>query len=1003
MRRDLMKSLIQTLKEICTSYPLSEKVLIVDHYRTGEQILNEFINTGHCVINIKIHTIQDIAIKFLSQKFIQIKFITPTIGSILMTSIIKTLKDKQKLHYFHLLETTPSLSMTMYKTIQEIRLSGYSSTHFPRDIFKMKDKASDLQKILYEYERILEKNSYWDETKAFLKVIEQVNIVEMDKCIFLFQPNLSFIGIEEQFVSMLLSKHSYILPIAPVYEITPPARFAFILEAHGKAQPSDFSYLLSNNHHLGNIDFELFASHTEEEEINEMLRRMMQKEIPFDTCACFYSQQEPYQMMMYQLSEKMKIPVTFGEGLPITVTNPGKMILEILQWFKQDFSAPSFLNLLQEGVFDFDAESPSILSITRMIRNSEIGTGKERYLQKLQVKIHELKEELNRDSEEHHFSIEKKIAEYTWLYQWFETLFQFIPSHYGGGKWKGYLDLLDFILEFAKIQSVYDKLSKDALVEQIQLLRSFATEPNSQKEMLSILEEYLLTIRIGASGPKSGSLHFTSFQQALFINRKNLYYIGFDNQRFPGKVKENPLLLDDERKALCANLPLHREKAKENIFHLLQALACSTGRLTISYPVFNQQENRLNTPSHFFLTCYRILINNSEANNEQLIGNLLIKSHFETDKINQKEWWQSLINYGNHSHISLEKLEGLKYFVKGYRAIEKRSTINFTEYEGKVNAGGYVLDPRKNRNIRLSSSRLEKLATCPYKYFLEDILQIAPAEPVNQNKWLDGKTRGILLHEIFEQFYKTILVTGDKPSYEKHIDMLITIAKEKIDYFKERIFPDCSISFEEEMNEIIESCHIFLKSEEEHTWGNVPAYFEYVFGLDGNPPAKIHLNNSESFFLSGKIDRVDKQEDMNYVIIDYKTGSAREYSLNKFFNGGRHLQHFLYAKALENQFNLYEGQVINSTYLFPTTKGLGERRVRLQDSTASENGLEITERLLDLLKAGYFPMTDDIKKDCRYCTFQHVCKRNSYSEEQYEEKMRHVKAINRWMGVRAYE
>lgn len=150
---------------------------------------------------------------------------------------------------------------------------------------------------------------------------------------------------------------------------------------------------------------------------------------------------------------------------------------------------------------------------------------------------------------------------------------------------------------------------------------------------------------------------------------------------------------------MCANLPLHREKAKENIFHLLQALACSTGRLTISYTVFNQQENRLNTPSHFFLTCYRILINNSEANNEQLIGNLLIKSHFETDKINQKEWWQSLINYGNHSHISLEKSEGLKYFVKGYRAIEKRSTINFTEYEGKVNVGGYVLDPRKNRNI----------------------------------------------------------------------------------------------------------------------------------------------------------------------------------------------------------------------------------------------------------------------------------------------------------------
>ncbi|MGE8203922.1 PD-(D/E)XK nuclease family protein [Heyndrickxia sp. NPDC080065] len=1001
-----MKSLIKKLQEICTSHPFSEKQLIVDSYRTGEQILQAFVNAGYSAINIKIMTIMDTAASIIDHhSCITNKRITAPIGSFLMSSIINALKEKKNLHYLQQLAISPGINRAMYQTVQNLRLSGFTSDNIPLHLFSSKEKANDIKKILCAYESVLEEKNLCDNTYVLKKALELADKDGLPNTMYIFQPNLSFYTIEEQLVSVLLQKKAYILPIAPVFGIDFPSRYPFIRDAKG--EPTDFSYLFDENiNAVKGKELQLFASNTEENELNEVLRRIKQKGSSFDSCAIFYSTSEPYRMMMYQIIEKLRIPVTFGEGLPITISRPGKLAAGIINWLKNQFNVTSFLTILQEEMIDFGKDSIQISTISMMLKEAGIGWGKERYILQLQKQIDRLIDTVTNSIDEKREYFQNQLDNYIWLQKWFKQLFHFVPNNERNIEIKSLIELFHYILaNFTKIQSPLDETAKNEILNQLDSINPYITETFPLNNAIMLLEDLLLNINIGASGPKPGAIHFTSYRQGMFIDRPHIFFIGFDHHRFPGKMLEDPLLLDQERKLLDPNLPLLTEKMKESMFHLLQLFACTNGYPTISYSIFDQNENRLNQPSYFFLKCYRYQSGDRNADFDT-INKKFKKTSFPLDFNNRKEWWYIKLNeIGNLQDTDL--LNEFAQIVDGIQAKQARQSVRFTEFDGKIQVDENILDPRKNSEIRMSSGKLEKLAACPYKYFLEDVLKISPQEETvyEPNVWLDARSRGILLHEIYEQFYRTIQKEKEMPSYEKHERLLLEITKDRINSWKEKILPPSNTVFEQEVNEILQSSRVFLKSEEEYAENSNPIYFEYSFGIGEKPPAIISLSGGDSFYLSGKIDRVDKNNDSVYSIVDYKTGRAGKYSLKKYFNGGRQLQHYLYAKALESNLQLTEGQVKTSSYLFPTIRGTGERRERLQDFVTRENGRDILERLLDVLKFGHFTMTDSTQTDCTYCDYKHVCKRSTYTKEMYEGKGLDNKAIGlqRWIGVRAYE
>jgi ATP-dependent helicase/nuclease subunit B len=156
--------------------------------------------------------------------------------------------------------------------------------------------------------------------------------------------------------------------------------------------------------------------------------------------------------------------------------------------------------------------------------------------------------------------------------------------------------------------------------------------------------------------------------------------------------------------------------------------------------------------------------------------------------------------------------------------------------------------------------------------------------------------------------------------------------------------------------------------------------------------------------IAGKIDRVDETSSGTYHIVDYKTGSTYGYSMNGMFKGGRQLQHFIYALAIEQHLQLETGAVEESAYYFPTVKGLAQRFVRKQDDRVRTQGLTLLENLIELVSQGIFTMTDD-ENDCKFCDFKSVCQRHFYDKETLSAKQsdKTYEPLRQFLGVRAHD
>ncbi len=977
-----MEVLIRHLETICKQHFLTEKILLVDSYMIGEQILRRFTQKNNYAINIKIKTIKELALDASSTE--ENLLLSDALGTHFMYSLLLELKPD--LRYFHEVEITPTLSQSMYQTVKQLRLAGYKSSTLSREQFVSLRKGEDMILILEAYEQLLHKNKRIDESDLFQNALGKYHSRNQ---IFILQSNLRLAYVQVKFLKTVLLSTFFQLPMEAVHGIPTPESSPFSKVVFGVETP--LSYLFDVENSTTTVPtLSLFSAKTEEMELKEVIFRIKEKGVRFDEAAIFYTSSAQYITAMYHIAERLQIPVTFGEGISIGFTRPGKMVAGVLRWMKDYYSVQAFLKLLQENLLDLGDDAPSKRKWATLLRGANIGWGKERYLSQIQAKMNELPESENR------------IRDYQWLLKWFSTTFKHMPTVEDDGNII-YGDLLKtikyFLQNYCKVSSGFDQAAKEALLERIEDLLPYAIEavPNAQQKF----EEDFLSIRIGHSRPKPGYLHFTSYKNGLYMNREHLFIVGMDNRRFPGKTGEDPLLLDTEREKLGRFLPLENEKSKRELYSMLQLFASAANGITVSYCRFDINENRAISAAYLFLQCYRIQTGDFLADFKTLQMQVPIANRHHT--VENEDWWYEKITNSQNVQLDEQFLAEFSNIARGLHAEKMRQDPAFTVYEGKIESDTTRLDPRKNQDITISAGKLEKIAKCPYAYFLENVLRLRVIEDVSYDprKWLDAKTRGTLLHGIFEKFYQEIKVRCEKPSYAKHIDLLTKIAKERMEYVKTVVPPPNARTKRLESEEIIESCETFLKIEEENSELGDPLYFEYSFGEDA--PAVIELP-SGTVHVRGIIDRVDRLPDGSYHIIDYKTGSSWGYHTKEFFKGGRQLQHLLYTLAIEAHLGMEAGAVKKSSYLFPTRKGAGKNFVREQEESTRTNGKDILDKLLSIVEHGHFTMTDD-ENECKFCEFKNICRRSSYEKDALINKQKDETAegLKSFKGVRAYD
>lgn len=988
-----MQALRNELKQICNRFPFKEKIVVVDSHAIGEQINDAFIKEGHKAINLKYKTVFDLAQTLVELNMNQpINIIDDTVGVHLTYTVLKELKLDNRLLYFAGMEITPSFSHSIYSTIQTLRLAGYRKETLNSNDFISTDKAEDLAGILSEYEKALSSYGFIDRAALLSMALEFAQMDE--KRVVILQSNLDLTYLEEQFLRKVIPESVYKLPLAPVLGVNIPEKTS-IGSVHW-GSPTPLSYLYQPREASSEPNLYIFTAKTEEMEVKQILEKIKTSKSPLDESVVYYTNADAYITLFYHLSQKMDIPMTFGEGLPVSFTRPGRLVSGLLAWIQSNYSVPAFLDMLNEGLLDLKDDAPAKARISRVLRDLQIGWSQERYLIHLDFEIERLREKLIQEDENPSF--EERIKDLTWLKQWYSTIFKKLPPENSTMNYKQVLTGIAYLLKNnCQTNAGLDVIAKSTLLEEIETILPYADESLSSYDVFEKVKDLLLSVRVKLSRPKPGHLHISSYKRGIYNSREQVFIVGLDNKKFPGNSSEDPLLLDTERGQLGNGLPLLRENGQVNVYTMLQVLANSVGSVTVSYCNFDMNDNRVVNPAFVVLQCYRLMTGNKDADFTALKS--LPSAIIANDIFEEKDYWNEKLTNPETHQLNAGILNYFKNVQHGIAAETARNTMNFSEYDGLVHIDADQYDPRLNQEKTLSAGKLETLAKCPYSYFLREVLNVRPVEDVSfdANKWLDAATRGSLLHSIFENFYKKLQQDHAKPSFENHLELIIMIAQNLMEQQKEILPPPNERVYQRERSDILACCEIFLKEEEPHSENYEPLHFEYSFGIGDKDPAIINLP-SGPVKISGIIDRVDQSHDGKYHIIDYKTGSTYGYAKNAAFKGGRQLQHMIYALAIEQHLNLGEGAVEESSYYFPTLKGLAQRFTRKQDRTLRTNGLDILEKLIDAVKHGHFEMTDDVN-DCKFCEFKLVCRRHFYAKETLEIKQSNQKL----KGVRAYD
>jgi ATP-dependent helicase/nuclease subunit B len=421
-------------------------------------------------------------------------------------------------------------------------------------------------------------------------------------------------------------------------------------------------------------------------------------------------------------------------------------------------------------------------------------------------------------------------------------------------------------------------------------------------------------------------------------------------------------------------------------YEMLTALASRDGQVVLSYPSFDVVENREKLPSSLLLQSFRMFKRDPSLGYSDLQHFLGSPAGYSplghVQALDETEWW---IEKALDGHLANSD-ELVRYCYpnidRGRAALSARQDSAPTDYDGIV--AEYGAEMLRHRNhISLSCSRIEYLAGCPFAYFVKHILNLSPPEEVayDPERWLDPMQRGLLLHELYDRFMKEIVRSKQRVSAAAHKEMMYEMAGELIDRYKAAAPPPSDVVFKRESSDIFDSCDVFLTTEESNQ-ESTPVFFEVPFGLPGEEgwsdlgaldSVRIDLGQGISFYLRGRIDRIDIMKKDIYRIWDYKTGSPRGYDDHRYLCGGRQIQHALYAIAAEKILKDKLGgdpRVESSGYYFPTKRGEGRRVIRTE--TDRTQIVSLMSHLFNILKSGAFVATDN-KEDCIFCDYAEVC------------------------------
>ncbi|WP_221388606.1 helicase-exonuclease AddAB subunit AddB [Clostridium perfringens] len=447
------------------------------------------------------------------------------------------------------------------------------------------------------------------------------------------------------------------------------------------------------------------------------------------------------------------------------------------------------------------------------------------------------------------------------------------------------------------------------------------------------LNEFMKVLNIGLSQYEMGlipvaldQVNIGDITRIKSRGTKALYIIGVNDGVLPSASKEEGILSDNDREILLEKgISLAsdtRTKIFEEQFLVYTAFTIAEEYLVVTYPLADF-EGKSQRPSIIVHRLKKILPNvKEESEGFKLVNDKYDKISAKIPTLNElmiairknydgaeiEDYWK----YVYHWYLREPKWkERIEYVRKG---------LEYTNLENNISKekAKKLYEDNKNK-ISLSVSRLERYAQCPFAYYIQYGLKAKDRKIYE----FTAPDLGSFMHEILDEFTNEIkekdLKWSDlsKENCRNIINYLvdnqvknnkssILNSSKRYSYFTDR--------FKRILTKSVMVISEQMKRSDFEIYKN-----ELAFGFSKDVNSiKLDLPSGESFYLNGRIDRVDKLnlDGETYLrIIDYKTGS-KKFDLNKFYNGLQ-MQLLVYLDALiNNSENIVENQAMPGAILY---------------------------------------------------------------------------------------
>lgn len=579
-----------------------------------------------------------------------------------------------------------------------------------------------------------------------------------------------------------------------------------------------------------------------------------------DECTVAVADPGSYGQLFYDYAILYDIPITIGCGIPVINSNPAKLLINYTEWMtSKHFHGSALLEMIGKSYFNRNTfknnickkanvdcdykEWNTILGEVKKLRlTNDSKVNEKRISDYLEALKKEGQDECSEENAKL-IAILKAIAEELSI-----SIEEFIHTYaYLRRGSKKCSEQLVMALDMAANNAIY---------EQLYIIQNSSIQQNIE----DIIKNVLAT-NVKAVTSSEGKLFVVDIGKATSSIRKNLYVAGLTANKYPGSPRENYLLLDKDIELFGNNVKYLTsegkvEEKRQKFFRMVKHASGLSCNINLSYSGLNISELKKENASSVLHDVFEKSQKNSESE----------KNITEFDNFVHK------VDYFEPG-ISLTREVG-----KAYNRGENNEIENVRLPE-KVKMNIDLLDRE------YSPSAISKFFESPRSFMMKYILGIEEKEELKPTETFNAKDKGILAHKLME-------LLGEKEIGE---DEFIKLSSDGFDIYM--LKNPCVYTEQEKIEK--EKFVIMMRN---------------AYNMEAKPKRelllkeeKISAKHEESGIkISGLPDRVEKLENGNYLVVDFKTGYKVRHEENDI---NTCIQVVIYSYILEkNGYNVEGGE-----------------------------------------------------------------------------------------------